>query len=82
MVRKSILTYSYSERRRVVKDFCFPCGVPVDPAKSFEDIEKTLRVDYKIQRNRTFTFSLNGIQGDKFSEVFCLCYLVPDFIVL
>lgn len=64
------------ERKRVVKDFCFPCGIHLIPQNSFEDVKKVMIKDIKATSRSTFVFSLSGANpADNviFSEIYCMC---------
>ncbi|CDW91761.1 UNKNOWN [Stylonychia lemnae] len=72
------------ERRRVVKDFCFPCGVSVTYQSSADFIRRQLEKDKKTQQSSCFVFSLSGTNPEEqqiFSEIYCICIQFHDFFV-
>ena len=72
------------ERRNVIKDFCFPCGIPMQRQSTVDDIRRQLMKDRKHQHNSSYVFSLSGTQGSDgaaFTEILCLCTTFNDFVV-
>ena len=73
------------DRRRVIKDFCFPCGVSLSLQPSLDFLKRQLIKDKNSNHQSCYVFSLNGQNPDQansvFSEVFCMCVQFHDFIV-
>jgi hypothetical protein len=71
-----------NERKRVLKDFCFPCGVSMTPADDIDTVKKKMLKDIITQQKSCFVFSLSGASPAEnviFSEIFCMCTTFHDF---
>lgn len=48
------------ERRKVVKDFCFPYGILMQTEIPIDSIKRQLDKDRKTNKSSSFLFSLSG----------------------